>query len=766
MRATLTFVLTLLTFACAFSQTARVQIIHNSPSPNVDIYANGDKLLNNFVFRTATPFIDVPANVGIDIAVAAAGSNSAADAIANFPVQFDAGKTYVVVAAGVVGGAEPFNLFVYDMGQETAAGNNVGILFFHGSPDAPEVDITTGGAVLFNDVAFGDFAGYLEVPAASYDLNVTPANDNSVVVASYQADLSFWRGRTAVVFASGFLSGANPAFEPWVALDNGGTFPLKPIPTVDSKAKVQIIHNSPDPAATAVDIYVNDDLLLDNFGFREATPYVEVPMGVVLNIGVAPANSTSSADAIAVFPVTFEAGKRYIVVADGVLTIPGPAFNLEVFDMGREKALSPGNFDLAIHHGSPDAPAVDIAARGVGLLQTDLVYPAFRDYLSLAPTTYYIDVKPAGTSTIVETFEVNVGALAGRTGIAIASGLVFNDPPFTLIVVLDDGTVVQFPTAKVARMQVIHNSPTPTVDLWVNGDKFLGNFAFRTATPYVTVPAGTDLTIGVALANSTSASDALVNFTVNLENGKTYVVVANGIVGGTPGFGLDIFDMGEERADAPNNVGVLFFHGSPDAPAVDILADGGLLFNDVSFGGFAGYANVPAGSYEIAVTPANDNNTIVAAYDADLSFWRGRTAVIFASGFLGGANPAFEPWVALDNGGTFPLKPASHNLSGGNAQAFMQSPGNSMQVASMEMALLPNPATDWLNVKVAATEGCGKSRLSVVNLSGQLLLVRDLGENDSEQTINFDLTGLQSGTYFMRYEKGNQVQTAAFQVAR
>lgn len=551
MRTRLTLVFTLLCYVWTFSQTARVQIIHNSPTPTVDIYANDDLLLDNFAFRTATPFIDVPAGVDITIGVATANSSSAADAIATFPVNFNAGGTYVVVAGGVVGGTPGFNLFVTDMGQETVADGNVGILFFHGSPDAPEVDIVAGGNPIFDDVSFGQFDGYLEVPAASYDLDVTPANDNSTIVASYLADLSFWSGRTATVFASGFLSGDDPAFEPWVALDNGGTFPLK------------------------------------------------------------------------------------------LATTPPPP-----------------------------------------------------------------------------------------------------------------------PPATGARLQIIHNSPTPTVDIYVNDDLLLDNFVFRTATPFVDVPADVVLTVGVALSNSTSSADALVSYDLVLEDGRSYIAIANGIVGGTPGFNIEIFDMATEVSDDPNNVGLLFFHGSPDAPEVDIVAGGSPIFDDVEYGEFSGYINVPGGSYNLAVTPANDNNTVVAKYIANIDFWKGRTAVVFASGFLSGDNPAFEPWVALDNGGTFPL--AVDNFGPDNPPAnFLM--GN--QTVN-KTVLYPNPASTTIDLMVKEMTG-DQVQLSVVNLLGQTLLERKFDETfEGNQSFTMDVSPLSPGTYFMRLHTGQRTETIKFQVAR
>ena len=116
----------------AFAQTAKIQIIHNSPTPTVDIYVNGNRLLDNFAFRTATPYVDVPAGVTLNIGVGLGTSVTVRDTLVNIPVVLIAGRTYVAIASGIVGNATtPFRLAVTDMGAETAtSATNVGLAFF------------------------------------------------------------------------------------------------------------------------------------------------------------------------------------------------------------------------------------------------------------------------------------------------------------------------------------------------------------------------------------------------------------------------------------------------------------------------------------------------------------------------------------------------------------------------------------------------------------------------------------------------------------
>ncbi len=427
--------------------TARAQVIHNSAdaaAAEVDVYVNGDLAVDDFAFRTATPFIDLPAGVTIEIAIAPGNSTSVADAIATFPFALGVDDTYIVVADGIVSGSgynppAPFNLEVFPFGREVAtSATNTDVLVHHGSTDAPTVDIVEVGAgagTLVDDISYPEFAGYLELPTANYAIEVRDET-GTVTVAAYEAPLADLGldGAALVAVASGFLDPSQnsngPAFGIWAALPAGG--PLVELPS--STSRVQVIHNSADAAASEVDVYIGGSLAVDNFAFRTATPFIDFPAGVETEIAVAPANSTSAADAIATFPVTLERQETYIVVADGIVSPegydPAPAFGLEVFAIGREAATSGSNTDVLVHHGSTDAPTVDVVEVGVGAgtIVDDLAYTDFAGYLELPTADYTLEIRDETGAVTVAAYEAPLATL-GLDGAAItvvASG--FLDP--------------------------------------------------------------------------------------------------------------------------------------------------------------------------------------------------------------------------------------------------------------------------------------------------------------------------------------------------
>ena len=235
----------------AYAQNARLQVIHNAADPgavSVHIHLNGTLLLDNFGFREATPYIDAPAGTPINIRVAGPNSTSAADTLKNFNVTLTENETYVAIANGVLdpnsfasnpdGRSTGFTLFVKTMAREMGTSSDVDFFVLHGSTDAPTVDVLARRvATLVDNAAYGDITNYITVPAASYILDVTPGDDNSTIVASFEADLSGLSGGAAVVFASGFLSPSQnqdgEAFGIFAALPNGTVveFPSGPIIT-------------------------------------------------------------------------------------------------------------------------------------------------------------------------------------------------------------------------------------------------------------------------------------------------------------------------------------------------------------------------------------------------------------------------------------------------------------------------------------------------------------------------------------------------------
>jgi len=242
MKKLTTFAL-LATFAMAgtaFAQTADVQVIHNSPDPAaemVDVYINSEIAIDDFAFRAATPVLELPAETELEIGIAPGNSGGPGDIIATFPVTLNAGERYLVMATGVLDPSLPsnpegldtaFTLKIFTPYTDTAMPGMVGLLAYHGSPDAPTVDVLADGVgILIDDLAYGDFAGYLEVPAAEYTLRVTPGDDNNTIVASFVAPLQDLGGAAAVVFASGFLTAKDlSAFGLFAALPDGTVLEL------------------------------------------------------------------------------------------------------------------------------------------------------------------------------------------------------------------------------------------------------------------------------------------------------------------------------------------------------------------------------------------------------------------------------------------------------------------------------------------------------------------------------------------------------------
>ena len=469
-------------------------------------------------------------------------------------------------------------------------------------------------------------------------------------------------------------------------------------------AQAQIIHNAADPAVETVDVYLDGNLAVDDLSFRDATPFVDrLSSGVDLELGVAPGNSEGSEDIIATQTATLAPDEAHTIVANGVVNPDDFAPNPDGEDIGFEffaapgaqSSASDGEVDLRAVHGATDAPTVDIGVEDGPTLLQGLTYGAVTDdYLSVTAEETVFTVAPADSDTPIAAFEADLSALDGSAATVLASGFLDpsanqDGPAFALIAALPNGNVVTFqpPTAEA---QLIHNAADPalgTVDVSLNGEQAVNNFSFRSATPFVEVPA----TEGVdVLVTPGGSDDTLATRTVTFNSDEAYTVVANGVANpddfadnpdGEP-IGFEFFvEPGADSTATGGNVDLRAVHGATDAPTVDIDQNGTTLLDNLTYSDVTpNYLSAPAEDTRLVVTPGG-SETVVASFDAPLSTLDGSAATVLASGFLDpSANqdgPAFGLIAALPNGNVVTL-PAAEVIP--IQQARQQGPDSTVTV--------------------------------------------------------------------------------------
>ena len=551
-------------------------------------------------------------------------------------------------------------------------------------------------------------------------------------------------------------------------------------------AKLQVIHNAADKAAQTVDVYVGAMKAFDNFAFQTATPFADLPAGIPLVIGIAPGTSTSVADTIATFTVTLEPNKTYQAIANGVLT-PGSfasnpdgksiGFNLFALPNARTTGERDSLVDIRVFHGATDAPAVDVSTAGVKLIP-NLKYGENSMYLQVPENVYTLDIAPAGGQTLVS-YTADISGLKGKAITIIASG--FLNPAangegsaFGLYVVTADGGPFQAlpvaTTPKIAKVRIVHNAADPaaaSVDVYVNGEKAIDNFAFRTSSPTLELNAGTAYEIGIAPGTSEKAADTLKSFTVTLPEGN-YVVFANGVIqqGFVPNpsganIGFTIFPIANVpiTASTPENIDVVVFHGATDAPAVDVYAGGNnvsagtKVISNLAYGQTSEKLSVPAADFKVSIAPTGGPE--LAAFNVPGTAVKGQGVIVFASGFL---NPPAN--LSGEAFGLFALV--------GEAVVQLSSATTSVdEIASVDQPIIaPNPANGIMTARFVIPQDAQVS-IRIHNVTGALISESSINNATAgEHVMPFDMSNAIPGTYHMTIDAGSYRSIVPFSVIR
>eukprot|EP01120_Amphizonella_sp_Union-15-10_P000052 TRINITY_DN1005_c0_g1_i4.p1 TRINITY_DN1005_c0_g1~~TRINITY_DN1005_c0_g1_i4.p1 ORF type:complete len:214 (+),score=36.33 TRINITY_DN1005_c0_g1_i4:93-734(+) len=155
--------------------------------------------------------------------------------------------------------------------------------------------------------------------------------------------------------------------------------------------EVRVAHASPD--APAVDVWINGLKVIDNLSFKQVSFYAPVEFGPA-NFIVVPTGKTSPVVINATAQIGFFT--PYTVAAINLLATIQP---LILVDDQRFPEF--GKATVRFVHLSPNAPAVDVAVSGGPVLFSNIAYKGFTPYTSVTPGFYNLEVRPAGSTTVV-----------------------------------------------------------------------------------------------------------------------------------------------------------------------------------------------------------------------------------------------------------------------------------------------------------------------------------------------------------------------------
>lgn len=258
----------------------------------------------------------------------------------------------------------------------------------HLSPDAPDVDVFANGERAFSNVTFTWGTSYSEVPAASYDFDVSAAGATAAEAVLSVDGLALTEGKSYTVVAYDRVSSikALALEDDYSDLDAGNI-------------RVRAVHGA--VGIGPVDIWTTagglPTRLYDNLAFGTAGDYIDVPAGAytlsfdVDENGIADASfdvpGLVSGTVANVFAATDSAGALFLLaqLRDGNTVRIVPSAEART---GRVRVL----------HLSPDAPAVDVFANlGSTPIISNLAFGSGTGFASLPATAYRFDVSATGT---------------------------------------------------------------------------------------------------------------------------------------------------------------------------------------------------------------------------------------------------------------------------------------------------------------------------------------------------------------------------------
>ncbi|NGP46756.1 DUF4397 domain-containing protein [Bacillaceae bacterium SIJ1] len=188
-------------------------------------------------------------------------------------------------------------------------------------------------------------------------------------------------------------------------------------------------------------------------------------------------------------------------------------------------------------------------------------------------------------------------------------------------------------------IRVLHASPdAPPVDVYVNGQPLLRQFAYEQFSQYARVPEN-KYVIEVFPAGETD--QPVLSETLTLEGGQAYTLAV-----GNRLEDLSLYVYEDSPRVPANESKVRFIHLAPGAPNVTVrVKDRDNVFENVAFSEVTDYLGISPMTIDLEVVDANTGSVVLDV--PDVTFEPNRVYSIYAIG-LAGAEPPLQALILED----------------------------------------------------------------------------------------------------------------------
>ncbi|MDJ0928272.1 MAG: DUF4397 domain-containing protein [Gammaproteobacteria bacterium] len=390
--------------------------------------------------------------------------------------------------------------------------------------------------------------------------------------------------------------------------------------------EIRVVHASAD--APAVNVLVNNDEILSNVEFKQGSGILNLAEDTY-DIAVEAIIPGGNATVINLPDTPLDEDTDYTVLAIGNtsdLLANGPRPLQALVLANPDTEVSAGSARAQVVHASPAAPEVRVFVTAPGAdLATATPLGDFSFGENLGPVevpadTYQIRVTlpftpPAAPVVVYDAGNVPLGDGDDVVVVAV-NNTNAGDAPISLLVLAGDAVLELLDVGTPANVRAVHASPdTVPVDVIVENDfanPLVADLAFPDFSGYAAPPAGT---YNVKVVDAATQSVNPLELDLTLEAGLQYSVIAAGFFNDLQTDSLVLVDDNRRIATEGR---VRIVHASPSAGPVDIyvVAPGTDIltatpaFENVFFGADTGYVSLAPGSYDLAVTPAGDPDTV------------------------------------------------------------------------------------------------------------------------------------------------------------